>query len=329
MAVDPNSITDYLRQRKRPATLAARRNLWVSLFPGTYSGTASQNTQLLAELRRVDGIAALQPLGQSPIAPGDDLFCRAAGPNPLEIRNPLLGAVQSTPPGKVPLGAITQPGVYPFIVDDGVTFGSLTVLARSVGGTLELARVSTSGEWRSPPPVVAEVPGLNARFLATMREFLIENGIGWELLGQTLKEKSLPLMMDGLLISTGFIPGLQGHAVKVGSQAGLDLFAGWMEKIITELANHGYTQAERDHLTQIWVLVPSLAKIAIGAIGLKKSDPGICRFVEGMTVGVDMVSASNKFEFKDKNLQVAVGLIWDATTKSVALACDIKPIPKP
>lgn len=328
MAVDPNSITDYLRQRKRPATFSARRNLWVSLFPNTYSGTAAQNTQLLAELRRIDSLTALKPIGQLSVAPGDELFCRATGSDPLSIRNTLTGTVQSVPPGKVPLGTITQPGVYPFIVDDGVNFSSLTVLARSVGGQLELARVSSSGEWRSPPPAVVEVPGLNDRFLETMREFLLENGIGWKILAQTLEEKSLPLLMDGLLISTGFIPGLQGHAVQVGSQAGLDLFAGWMEKIIAELANHGYSQAERDHLTLIWVLIPTLAKIAIGAIGFKHSDPGICRFVETMSLSVDVVSASHKFNFHDKDLQVAVGLIWDATTKTVAQVCEIKPVSK-
>ena len=326
MAIDPNSVSDYLRQTKMNPSLGARRNLWNGLFGSAYSGTAAQNTQLLAELRRIDEFVTLSLTSPKEIAPGEDVFCRANAP--VSIRNPISGTIQTVGKGRFSLGSITQPGFYPFLVDDGVTFSSLTVIVRKIGGNLQLARVSTQGEWRSAPPSVDEVPGLFPRFIDTMGDFFATpEDIGWRFVKETATEQGLWLMMDSLLIGVGFIPGIQGVAVSVGSQAMLGFVAGFMERIITELQNHGYSQAERDHLMLVLVTIPKLAKIGISVVSIKKTDPQLCRFVSTMSASVDLANVKNDFQIKDKTLNMAMGLLWDATTKSVGLVCDIHPKP--
>lgn len=325
MSIDQNSVVDYLHQKKMKATIGSRRSLWTILFTGTYTGTGAQNTQLLTELRRIDAIATLSHVGPTEISPGDDVECRANGPGPMSIKNALTGTVQTANNGRFTLGAITRPGVYPFLIDDGVSFSSLTIFAKQVGGDLQLARVSTNGEWRSAPPPVVEVPGLFSRFLATLEAlFTGPNSIGVRFLKETAGEQSISLMMDSLLITIGLFPGLQAVTVKVGSQAILDFTAGFMEKVIEELQFHGYSQAERDHLKLVLVIIPKLAKVGISVVNTQKTDPQMCKFVETMSSSIDTVNLSSDFKFQNKNFNVAMGLLWDATTKSVGLVCDIK-----
>lgn len=54
MALDPNSIVDYLKSKNIPSDMESRKAIAIRLGIANYSGTAEQNTRMLRMLREGD-----------------------------------------------------------------------------------------------------------------------------------------------------------------------------------------------------------------------------------------------------------------------------------
>ncbi len=101
MTFDPNSLVDYLRARRLAHDFVARRRLWSLHNPRVaYSGTATQNTELLQELRWAEAVPELE-LTQAVYNVGDTIAARVMSMVPVNIESGLSRTSFAAAPGTV------------------------------------------------------------------------------------------------------------------------------------------------------------------------------------------------------------------------------------
>jgi len=155
MAIDPNSIVDYLRANGEDPSLAARCGLWARFNAReVYTGSAAQNAALLAFLKLAEKTPQVL-LEKNLYDSGEDVYATIQSDSTVTIENEFGSqTIQSLPGQRIKLGKLDRVGVFYLQATTALLETAMALIAVPSGSKINVGIWSASYQYSAPPAPV-------------------------------------------------------------------------------------------------------------------------------------------------------------------------------
>ncbi len=327
---DPNSIVDFLVERNRDASRAARRDLWHQFQPlERYEYTAEQNLRLLEFLRMAETIPQIQLIrGTQIYDASNDLLVRMQGTDTGTLHTGFGGdqAVDVLPYATFSIGNLDGPGLTPVVIQTGANQSEMLVVAvPNDTGQLDVGLWETSYEYDTPPtPIVVDTAddSLLERFFDAITEDAMERAFltaGDQFLQpDSLFGVGLDLFV-GITVSLVFPPAGTGVLVRSAVGVGTTFIFNFLDALVDEVT---LSTADKARLKQL-LFVGGLVRTGFHVSKLFRAQ-GMCKKIQGITTGGNLAVKTFELSPVEESTHLAGSLVRNSFAKSISLFCNLK-----